>query len=243
MADYGVGKLASVSGRYYAMDRDRKWDRERKAFEAMVVGKAEGGLHSDPVAHIKNCYNNGITDEFTIPFVVTDAAGKPNGIIRDEDVVINFNYRADRARQITRVLTRESGINQAGGRNLDTWKSLDEVIPRSEIPKKLYYLCMTQYDKSYSLPLVILPESMDNILANILGQAQLRNLRVAETEKYAHVTYFFNGGIETPFPGEDRLLVPSQKVVTYDLKPEMSAAGIADGVVKAVEDGTFDVII
>jgi 2,3-bisphosphoglycerate-independent phosphoglycerate mutase len=240
---YGVGKLASVSGRYYAMDRDKKWDREQKAFAAMVIGKAEGGATSDPVALIKDRYNNGVTDEFTIPFVVTDAAGKPNGVIKDEDVVINFNYRADRARQITRVLTRESGINQAGGRNLDTWESLDEIIPRNDIPKKLYYLCMTQYDKNFSLPMVILPQSMDNILANILGQAQLRNLRVAETEKYAHVTYFFNGGVETPFPGEDRTLIQSKKVATYDLAPEMSAEGIGDTIVSAINDTAFDLII
>jgi 2,3-bisphosphoglycerate-independent phosphoglycerate mutase len=243
MTQYGVGKLASVSGRYYAMDRDKKWDRELKAFTAMVAGKAEGGATSDPVGHIKECYNKGITDEFTIPFVVTDAAGKPNGVIRDEDVVINFNYRADRARQITRVLTRESGLNQAGGRNLEGWESLDEIIPRSDIPKGLYYLCMTQYDKNFSLPIIILPQSMDNILANILGQAQLRNLRVAETEKYAHVTYFFNGGIETPFPGEDRTLIQSKKVATYDLAPEMSAEEIGDTIVKAIHDTAFDLVI
>jgi 2,3-bisphosphoglycerate-independent phosphoglycerate mutase len=241
--EYGIGKLASVSGRYYAMDRDKKWDRELKAFSAMCLGKAEGGATSDPVALMKDRYHNGITDEFTIPFVVTDSAGKPNGVIKDEDVVINFNYRADRARQITRVLTRESGLNQSGGRNLDAWEALDETIPRVDIPKKLYYLCMTQYDKSYNLPLVILPESMDNILANILGQAQLRNLRVAETEKYAHVTYFFNGGIETPFPGEDRTLIQSKKVATYDLAPEMSAEGIGDTIVKAIHDTAFDLII
>jgi 2,3-bisphosphoglycerate-independent phosphoglycerate mutase len=241
--EYGIGKLASVSGRYYAMDRDKKWDREQKAFAAIVIGKAEGGATADPVAHLQNAYNNGITDEFTIPFVVTDASGKPNGVIRDEDVVINFNYRADRARQITRALTRESGLNQAGGRNLDAWEPLDETIPRSELPKKLYYLCMTQYDKNFSLPLVILPESMDNLLANVLGNAQLRNLRVAETEKYAHVTYFFNGGIETPFPGEDRTLIQSKKVATYDLAPEMSAEGIGDTIVSAIHDTAFDVII
>lgn len=241
--EYGIGKLASVSGRYFAMDRDKKWDRELKAFTAMVAGKAEGGSTSDPVSHVREQYNKNITDEFTVPFVVTDAAGKPNGIIRDEDVVINFNYRADRARQITRVLTRESGLNQAGGRNLDAWESLDEIIPRTDIPKKLYYLCMTQYDKNYSLPLVILPESMDNLLANVLGNAQLRNLRVAETEKYAHVTYFFNGGIETPFPGEDRTLIQSKKVATYDLAPEMSAEGIGDTIVSAINDTAFDLII
>jgi 2,3-bisphosphoglycerate-independent phosphoglycerate mutase len=243
MTEYGIGKLASASGRYYAMDRDKKWDRERKAFDAMVAGKAEGSSTSDPALYLREKYNNGITDEFTIPFVVTDASGKPNGVIRDEDVVINFNYRADRARQITRVLTRESGINQSGGRNLDAWESLDEVIPRGELPKKLYYLCMTQYDKNYSLPLVILPESMDNLLANVLGNAQLRNLRVAETEKYAHVTYFFNGGIETPFPGEDRTLIQSKKVATYDLAPEMSAEGIGDTIVNAIHDTAFDLII
>jgi len=243
MAEYGIGKLASVSGRYYAMDRDKKWDRERKAFSAMVLGKAEGGATGDPIALLKDRYNNGITDEFTIPFVVTDAAGKPNGVIRDEDVVINFNYRADRARQITRVLTRESGLNQAGGRDLDAWESLDETIPRSELPKGIYYLCMTQYDKKFALPLIILPESMDNLLANVLGQAQLRNLRVAETEKYAHVTYFFNGGIETPFPGEDRTLIQSKKVATYDLAPEMSAEGIGDTIVAAINDTAFDLVI
>ena len=243
MAEYGVGKLASVSGRYYAMDRDRKWDRERKAFDAMVTGRAEGGATHDPVSLLKERYSNGVTDEFTIPFVVIDETGKPQGVVRDEDVCINFNFRADRARQITRVLTRESGLNLAGGRNLDSWESLDETIPRSEIPRRLHYLCMTQYDKAYQLPLVILPESMDNLLANVLGTAQLRNLRVAETEKYAHVTYFFNGGIETPFPGEDRILIPSQKVATYDLAPEMSAEGIGDTIVKAISDTAFDLVI
>ncbi len=243
MREYGIGKLASVSGRYYAMDRDKRWERERKAFEAMVTGHAEGGATSDAVAKIKESYNNGVTDEFLIPFVVTDAAGKPVAQIRDEDVCINFNYRADRARQITRVLARESGINKNGGRDLDAWESLDEIIPRSELPKNLHYLCMTQYDKLYSLPLVILPESMDNILANILSAHSLRNLRVAETEKFAHVTYFFNGGIETPFPGEDRNLVPSLKVATYDLAPEMKAEAIGDIIVNAVNDTAFDLIV
>ncbi len=209
----------------------------------MVTGKAEGGAYADPVARIKENYNNGVTDEFLIPFVVTDAGGKPVAQIRDEDVCINFNFRADRARQITRVLARESGLNKKGGRDLDAWESLDETIPRSEIPKNLHYTCMTQYDKLYELPLVILPESMDNILANILSAHQLRNLRVAETEKFAHVTYFFNGGIEVPFPGEDRQMVSSLKVATYDLAPEMKAEAIGDTVVKAVNDTAFDLIV
>ncbi len=243
MREYGVGKLASVNGRYYAMDRDKRWERERKAFDAMVSGKAEGGAHHDAVARIKESYNNGVTDEFLIPFVVADAAGKPTGQIRNHDVCINFNFRADRARQITRVLARESGLNKNGGRDLDAWEALDEMIPRSEIPKGLHYLCMTHYDKLYELPVVIPPESLDNILANILAAHQLRNLRVAETEKFAHVTYFFNGGIETPFPGEDRNLIPSLKVATYDLAPEMKAEAIGDAVVKAVNDTAFDLIV
>jgi 2,3-bisphosphoglycerate-independent phosphoglycerate mutase len=242
MREYGVGKVASVSGRYYAMDRDKRWERERKAFDAMVAGKAEGGAYPNAVKRLTECYNNGITDEFIIPFVVVDAAGKPIAQIRDEDVCINFNFRADRAREITRVLTRESGLKD-GGRNIDGWEALDQAIPRSELPKNLYYLCMTQYDKLYELPLIMPPESLDNILANVLAKHQLRNLRVAETEKFAHVTYFFNGGIETPFPGEDRVLIPSLKVATYDLAPEMKAEAIGDAIVKAVNDATFDLIV
>jgi 2,3-bisphosphoglycerate-independent phosphoglycerate mutase len=241
--EYGVGRIASVSGRYYAMDRDRRWERERKAFDAMVVGKAEGGAYANPAARLTESYNNGVTDEFVIPFVVTDAQGKPAGQIRDEDVCINFNFRADRARQITRVLARESGLNQQGGRDLEGWEALDQTIPRSEIPEHLHYLCMTQYDKKYELPLVIPPESLDNILANVLARQKLRNLRVAETEKYAHVTYFFNGGVETPFAGEERILIPSQKVATYDLAPEMSAEGIGDTIVKAINDTAFDLVV
>ena len=243
MREYGVGKVATVNGRYYAMDRDKRWEREKKAFDAMVHGKAEGGAHANAVARIKESYNNDVTDEFLIPFVVTDAAGKPVAQIRDEDVCLNFNFRADRARQIARVLARESGLNKKGGRDLDAWESLDETIPRSEIPKNLHYVCMTQYDKLYELPLVIPPESMDNILANILSAHHLRNLRVAETEKFAHVTYFFNGGIETPFPGEDRTLIPSLKVATYDLAPEMKAEAIGDTIVKAVNDTAFDLVV
>jgi 2,3-bisphosphoglycerate-independent phosphoglycerate mutase len=243
MREYGVGKVATINGRYYAMDRDKRWERERKAFDAMVNGKAEGGAYPNAAARIKECYNGGTTDEFLVPFVVTDAAGKPVGQIRDDDVCINFNFRADRARQITRVLARESGLNKQGGRDLEGWEALDETIPRREIPKGLHYVCMTQYDKLYELPLVILPESMDNILANLLEQNHLRNLRVAETEKFAHVTYFFNGGIETPFPGEERILIPSLKVATYDLAPEMRSEAIGDAVLKAVNDTAFDLVV
>src|SRR5450631_1386231 len=243
MREYTVGKIASVSGRYYAMDRDKKWDREKKAFDAMVLGDAEGGRFSDPVQGVKESYNRGVTDEFIIPFVVVDGRGEPVGSIRDGDVCINFNFRADRARQITRCLARNSNFTSQDGAELEGAAELDAVIPPNRVPKDLTYICMTRYDKHFTLPVVSPPESLGNILANVMANLNMRNLRVAETEKYAHVTYFFNGGIEQPFPGEDRVLVQSPKVATYDLKPEMSAQGIADAVVKAVEDGTFDVLI
>jgi 2,3-bisphosphoglycerate-independent phosphoglycerate mutase len=243
MREYGVGKIASVSGRYYAMDRDKKWDREKKAFDAMAFGGAEGSRYTDPVQGVKDSYNKGVTDEFIIPFVVTDERGEPVGTIRDGDVCINFNFRADRARQITRCLARNSHFTSQDGRELDGAEDLDNVIPRSRTPKDLTYICMTQYDKHFTLPVVSPPESLTNILANVMADRSMRNLRVAETEKYAHVTYFFNGGIEKPFPGEDRVLVPSPKVATYDLKPEMSAQGIADAVTQAIADNTFDVMV
>jgi 2,3-bisphosphoglycerate-independent phosphoglycerate mutase len=243
MREYNCGKIATVNGRYYAMDRDRRWERIAKAYNAMVFADAEGGKKSDPVQGMKDSYNKGVTDEFVVPFVCTDKSGQPLATIRDDDSCICFNFRADRVRQITRALTRNSGLNAQGGSDLPGAADLDAAIPRDRAPKNLHYVCMTQYDKNFSLPVVIPPESMANILANVMGNQKMRNLRVAETEKYAHVTYFFNGGVEQPFPGEDRILVPSPKVATYDLKPEMSAAGIADAVVKATEDGTFDVMI
>src|SRR5215469_6102836 len=179
--EHGVGQIASVSGRYHAMDRDLRWEKERQAFDAMVTGHPQGGTYTDPLARVRELYNNGTTDEFIPPFTVVDHHGKPIGPIRDNDVCICFNFRADRVRQIT----------------------------RAQVPQNLHYVCMTQYDKNFTLPIVIPPESMENLLANVMADANLRNLRVAETEKYAHVTYFFNGGIEKPFPGEDRVLIPS----------------------------------
>jgi len=243
MRELNTGKIASVSGRYYAMDRDRRWERIAKAFSATVFGEAEGGKYIDPVQGMKDSYNKDVTDEFVVPFVCVDNRGEALATIRDDDSCVCYNFRADRVRQITRALTRNSGLNDQGGSDLPGAADLDQILPRDRVPKNLQYVCMTQYDKQFRLPVVIPPESMANILANVMGQTKLRNLRVAETEKYAHVTYFFNGGVEQPFPGEDRVLVPSPKVATYDLKPEMSAAGIADAVVKATEDGTFDVVI
>ena len=250
MEEYGVGKLATVSGRYYAMDRDMRWEREKKATDAMIGGVAEGGAYSDPVARVRECYSNGTngaTDEFIVPFVVTDEQGKPTATIRDGDACILFNYRADRVRQITRILARNGsgamGLTKDDGRELPQIAEQDAAIPRSGLPSGLFFVAMTQYDKNFAVPRVIEPQSMDNLLANLLATANLRNLRIAETEKYAHVTYFFNGGIEKAFPGEDRVLVPSQKVATYDLAPEMSASGVADAVIRAIEDTAFDLIV
>src|ERR1700726_1960364 len=243
MREYNSGKIASVSGRYYAMDRDRRWERIAKAYNAMVEGKAEGGTYVDAVQAMKESYNKGVTDEFVVPFVCTDNRGEPLAKIGDDDSCICFNFRADRVRQITRALCRNSGLNEKGGSDLPGAAELDATIPREPVPKNLKYVCMTRYDKNFNLPVVIPPESMANILANVMGGLNMRNLRVAETEKYAHETYFFNGGVEQPFPGEERVMVQSPNVATYDLKPEMSAAGIADAVVKATEEGTFDVMI
>jgi 2,3-bisphosphoglycerate-independent phosphoglycerate mutase len=242
-AELGTGKLASVSGRYYAMDRDYRWEKEHKAFRAMVTADAAGGKYADPVARVRESYNNGITDEFIEPFTCIDAAGIPIGPMADGDAVICFNYRADRVRQITRVLARRSGITPTGGLELPKAAELDAEIPLEFVPRVLHFVTMTQYDPKFKLPMVVPPESMDNLLANVMAVADLRNLRVAETEKYAHVTYFFNGGIEKPFAGEERELVQSQKVATYDLAPEMSAEGIADVVVRSITDTAFDIII
>ncbi len=243
MREVGCGQIASVSGRYYAMDRDKRWERERKSYDAMINGKSEGGSYIDAVRGVKQSYSRDVTDEFVVPFVCVDNRGEPLGTIRDQDSCINFNFRADRARQITRVLARNSGITRQHGTDLPDAEALEKVIPAGETPKNLTYICMTRYDKQFELPFVVQPESLTNILANVMGGEGLRNLRVAETEKYAHVTYFFNGGVEQPFPGEERVLVPSQKVATYDLKPEMSAEGIADAVIDAIERGGFQVII
>jgi 2,3-bisphosphoglycerate-independent phosphoglycerate mutase len=243
MAETGVGRLASVSGRYYAMDRDYRWEKEAKAFRAMVTGDAEGGRYIDAVARVRESYNNAVTDEFVEPFVCMDEVGTPVGLIADGDAVVCFNYRADRVRQITRVLARRSGITPDGGMGLPKAAELDAEIPLEGVPRDLHFVTMTQYDPKFALPMVTPPESMDNLLANVMAVADLRNLRVAETEKYAHVTYFFNGGIEKPFGGEERELVQSKKVKTYDLAPEMSAEGIADVVCRSITDTAFDVII
>jgi len=225
MRTIGVGRIASVSGRYYAMDRDRRWERIERAFNATVLGNGEKS--TDAVEAAKRSYEKGVTDEFIEPVTIVNDRGDPIGLIRDEDSVVFFNFRADRARETTMALT--DGTLERPSRTL--------------APKNLNYATMTRYDKTFTLPYVLPPEHPNNILANVFAALNWKNLRVAETEKYAHVTYFFNGGNEKPYPGEERELVPSPKVATYDLKPEMSAPGIADVIIKAIEGGNFDVIV
>src|SRR5256886_11100511 len=247
MREHNTGKIASISGRYYAMDRDRRWERIAKAFNVMVHGDGEAGKYADAVQGTKDSYNKGVTDEFIVPFVCVDPKSTGEdaraSTIRDEDSCICFNFRADRVRQITRAVIRNSGLNEQQGRDLPGAGDLDATIPRDRTPKNLHYVCMTRYDKSFALPVVIPPESLHNILANVMAQLNLRNLRVAETEKYAHVTYFFNGGVEKPFPCEKRILVSSPKVAKYDLKTEMSATVIGHTVVKNVQDRNFELHI
>jgi 2,3-bisphosphoglycerate-independent phosphoglycerate mutase len=230
MRELGVGEIATLVGRYYAMDRDNRWERVELAYRALVHGDAETKT-DDPVAALQRSYEQGVTDEFVKPIVVTKGSGAaavPVGLIHDEDAVIFYNFRADRARQMTRALV-EPGF--------------DKIVDGRR-PQNLFYVAMTQYEKTWPwLKYVIAPEKLEHILAQVFADLQYKNLRTAETEKYAHVTYFFNGGVEKPFAGEERILVPSPKVATYDLKPEMSAAGITDTVVKAIEKGEFDAII
>jgi 2,3-bisphosphoglycerate-independent phosphoglycerate mutase len=228
--ELGVGQIATVMGRYYAMDRDNRWERIELAYRAVVHGEAETRT-DDPLAALQRSYEQDVTDEFVKPIVVTKGRGPtapPVGRIRDDDAVIFFNFRADRARHMTYALA---------GPDFDKF-----VNPKR--PKSLFFVAMTQYDKNWPwLKYVIGPEKLEHILAQVFAELHYKNLRCAETEKYAHVTYFFNGGVEKPFAGEERILVPSPKVATYDLKPEMSAAGITDTVVKAIERGEFDAII
>jgi 2,3-bisphosphoglycerate-independent phosphoglycerate mutase len=212
------------------MDRDNRWERVQLAYRAVVHGQAQTRT-GDPVAALERSYEQGVTDEFVKPIVVTKGAGASAtsvAQIHDEDAVIFFNFRADRARQMTLALASPH---------------FDKFVDPKR-PKNLFFVATTQYEKNWPwLNYVIAPEKLEHILAQVFAELQYQNLRCAETEKYAHVTYFFNGGIEKPFAGEERILVPSPKVATYDLKPEMSAEGITDTVVKAIEKGEFDAII
>ncbi len=218
-AALGVGKIATVMGRYYAMDRDKRWERVQMAYDAMVYG--EGNHNADPVDAVARSYANNVTDEFVEP-VVCDS----EGTISDNDSVIFFNYRPDRAREITRAIVDP---------DFDGFQR--EYFPTT-------YVCNTEYDASMPNVLVAWPRiAVKNGLGEYLSSMGMTQLRIAETEKYAHVTFFFNGGVEKQYPGEDRVLVASPKVATYDLQPEMSAVEVCDKCVERIESGAYDVII
>ncbi len=224
MKEIGIGKVASVMGRYYAMDRDNRWDRVERAYNALAKGE---GIHAESAAAgIQASYDKGVNDEFVEPFVVTDD-GKPLATVKDGDSVIFFNFRPDRAREITRAFCD------------DEFKG----FPR-EKRLNLTYVCFTDYDETIKNKLVAFKkESIKNTFGEFLAQNNMTQARIAETEKYAHVTFFFNGGVEEPNKGEDRILVPSPKVATYDLQPEMSAPIVCDKLVEAIKSGKYDVII
>lgn len=217
----GVGKIATVMGRYYAMDRDNRWDRVEKAYAAMVYGE---GVEADcPVCAVKNSYEQGVTDEFVVPAVIKDGA-----TIKPNDSVIFYNFRPDRAREITRALVDPEfkGFERKNG-----------FFP-------LNYVCMTQYDATMpNVEVAFKPQSLKNTMGEYISSLGMDQLRIAETEKYAHVTFFFNGGVEKQYPGEDRILVKSPAVATYDLQPEMSAYEVTDKLVPAIKSGKYDMII
>ena len=218
--ELGVGKIASISGRYYAMDRDNRWDRVEKAYAAFVYGE---GVKGTPAEVMANSYAEGVTDEFVVPAVTCEG-----GRIAEGDTVIFYNFRPDRAREITRTFVDDefTGFERKNGRFA------------------VNYVCFTQYDATMpNVEVAFKPQSLTNVMGEYLAKCGKTQLRIAETEKYAHVTFFFNGGVEAPFEGEDRALIASPKVATYDLQPEMSAFEVADECVKRIESGKYDVII
>ena len=223
--EIGIGKIATISGRYYAMDRDNRWERIEKAYKAIVWG--EGEFFDDPVTAIQKSYDQNITDEFIVPKVILEN-GRPVAKVEDNDSIIFFNFRADRAREITRTFI---------------YPDFDKFETKKFT--NLKYVSFSEYDIEFN-PLVEVafrPEPLKNILGEVVSNHRLRQLRLAETEKYAHVTFFFNGGVEKPFPYEDRILVPSPKVATYDLKPEMSAFEVKDKLVESLNSQKYHLIV
>ncbi|MFX3622569.1 MAG: 2,3-bisphosphoglycerate-independent phosphoglycerate mutase [Ectobacillus sp.] len=222
----GVGQFATVSGRYYSMDRDKRWDRVEKCYRAMVYG--EGPTYKDPYECVNDSYENGIFDEFVLPSVMVKEDGTPVATINDDDAIIFYNFRPDRAIQISRVFTNED---------------FREFDRGDKVPRTPEFVCMTQFSETVGGYVAFKPTNLDNTLGEVVSQAGLKQLRIAETEKYPHVTFFFSGGREQEFPGEERILINSPKVATYDLKPEMSIYEVTDALVKEIEADKHDVII
>ena len=226
IAELGVGKIATVQGRYYAMDRDKRWDRVEKSYRAMVYG--EGPKYRDPIQALVDSYEQSVLDEFVVPTVIVDDAGEPVGLVESEDAVIFFNFRPDRAIQLSQVFTN------------DDFRGFDRG---EKFPRNLHFVCMTLFSETVGGYVAYAPKSLDNTLGEVLVQHGKKQLRIAETEKYPHVTFFFSGGRDIELPGEKRVLIPSPKVATYDLKPEMSAYEVADAAVAEIESGVHDAII
>ncbi|AGX06163.1 MULTISPECIES: 2,3-bisphosphoglycerate-independent phosphoglycerate mutase [Bacillaceae] len=224
--EYGVGEFATISGRYYSMDRDKRWDRVEKSYRAMVYG--DGPSYSDPLDLVEDNYKNGIFDEFVIPSVITRENGEPVATIEDNDSVIFYNFRPDRAIQISNTFTNKD------------FRSFDRGPGH---PQNLHFVCFTHFSETVDGYVAFKPNNLDNTVGEVLAQNNLKQLRIAETEKYPHVTFFMSGGREEKFPGEERILINSPKVATYDLQPEMSAYEVTDALVKEIEADNFDAII
>jgi 2,3-bisphosphoglycerate-independent phosphoglycerate mutase len=224
MRELGIGRIATISGRYYAMDRNNRWERVELVYNAMTQGQGKQAI--DPIAAIEAAYARGMTDEFIEPAVIVNDDGSPVATVRSGDSCIFFNFRADRARQLTRAFT---GLNFQG-------------FERQRI-QDLQFATFTQYDRAINSSIVFPPIALKDTLAEVFAAHGVRNLRIAETEKYSHVTYFFDGGIEQEFPGESRILIPSPNVATYDLKPEMSALRVTDKTCRALDDSAADVYV
>jgi 2,3-bisphosphoglycerate-independent phosphoglycerate mutase len=222
----GVGRIATVQGRYYAMDRDKRWERTEKSYRAMVYG--EGPTYLDPIQAVKESYEKSVYDEFVMPTVIVGGDGKPVGLVESEDSVIFFNFRPDRAIQLSNVFTNED------------FRGFDRG---PDFPKNLYFVCMTLFAESVGGFVAYQPKDLDNTLGEVLVQNGKKQLRIAETEKYPHVTFFFSGGRDVQLEGETRVLINSPKVATYDLQPEMSAYELADAAVREIETGNHDAII
>ncbi len=221
----GVGELATVSGRYYAMDRDQRWERVEKAYRAYVYGKGEEAASS--LHALEKAYDREETDEFVLPTVILNDDGKPRGLIKEKDGLIFFNFRPDRARHITRAFVDKEFT----------------FFNRGPEPPRVHFVCFTLYDVTIDVPVAFPPDNIEITLGEIISREGLKQLRIAETEKYAHITFFFNGGIEEPYPGEDRCLIPSPKVATYNLKPEMSAYEVTEKVIEKIREDIYDLII
>lgn len=226
ISELGVGKIATVQGRYYAMDRDKRWERTEKSYRAMVYG--EGPTYTDPMKAIVESYEKSVFDEFVMPTVIVKADGTPVGLVESGDSVIFFNFRPDRAIQLSQVFTNSD------------FRGFDRG---PKCPANLHYVCLTLFSESVDGFVAYKPKNLDNTLGEVLAQNNLKQLRTAETEKYPHVTFFFSGGRDVELPGETRILVNSPKVATYDLQPEMSAYELAESTVKEIESGRQDVII